>query len=33
MLAGHAVSLGCILVTRNVAHFARIPGLDLEEWY
>lgn len=33
MLAGHAVSLGCILVTRNVSHFSRVTGLTTEDWY
>jgi tRNA(fMet)-specific endonuclease VapC len=33
MLAGHARSLDCAMVTRNVAHFARVAGLRVEDWY
>lgn len=32
MIAGHARSLGLIVVTNNVAEFARVPGIRLENW-
>jgi len=32
MIAGHARSMGLILVTNNMAEFARVPGLRLENW-
>jgi tRNA(fMet)-specific endonuclease VapC len=32
MLAGHALALGAVLVTHNVAEFARVPGLVIEDW-
>ncbi|MBP9664253.1 MAG: type II toxin-antitoxin system VapC family toxin [Pyrinomonadaceae bacterium] len=32
LIAGHAVSLGCILVTNNTKHFSRVPGLVIENW-
>jgi len=32
MIAGHARSLGLILVTNNMAEFERVPGLRLENW-
>jgi tRNA(fMet)-specific endonuclease VapC len=32
MIAGHARSLGLILVTNNVGEFERVPGLRLENW-
>ena len=32
MIAGHARSLGLILVTNNVREFARVPGLRVENW-
>ena len=31
MIAGHAASLDCILVTNNTQHFARM-GIVLEDW-
>ena len=32
MIAGHARSLGLILVTNNVREFERVPGLRVENW-
>ena len=32
MIAGHARSLGLILVTNNMSEFERVPGLRLENW-
>ena len=32
MIAGHARSLGLILVSNNVREFKRVPGLRLENW-
>lgn len=32
MIAGHARSLGLILVTNNLKEFKRVPGLRLENW-
>ncbi len=32
MIAGHARSLGLIVVTNNLAEFARVPGLRVENW-
>ncbi|MEJ1360955.1 MAG: tRNA(fMet)-specific endonuclease VapC [Candidatus Sedimenticola sp. (ex Thyasira tokunagai)] len=32
MIAGHARSLGLILVTNNVKEFERVPGLRLDNW-
>jgi tRNA(fMet)-specific endonuclease VapC len=32
LLAGHARSAGLTLVTGNSAEFARVPGLNLENW-
>lgn len=32
MIAGHARSLGLILVTNNVKEFERVQGLRLENW-
>ena len=33
LIAAHALSLECVLVTHNVRHFQRIPGLKIEDWY
>lgn len=30
LIAGTCLAYGCSLLTRNVAHFARVPGLVLE---
>ncbi|MES1208465.1 MAG: VapC toxin family PIN domain ribonuclease, partial [Pseudomonadota bacterium] len=32
LIAAHAVALRCTLVTNNVRHFARVPGLSVENW-
>lgn len=31
-VAAHAVAQGCILVTANLKHMTRVPGLDVEDW-
>jgi tRNA(fMet)-specific endonuclease VapC len=32
LIAGHALSLNATLVTNNVRHFEKIPGLRIESW-
>ena len=32
LIAAHAVSLGYVLVTSNVKHFADVPGLKVDNW-
>ena len=32
MIAGHARSLGLILVTNNTSEFERVPGLRIDNW-
>jgi tRNA(fMet)-specific endonuclease VapC len=32
LIAAHAVSLRCTLVTNNVRHFSKVPGLSVENW-
>ncbi|MGQ0652673.1 MAG: type II toxin-antitoxin system VapC family toxin [Betaproteobacteria bacterium] len=32
LIAAHAASLRCTLVTNNTRHFSRVPGLVAENW-
>lgn len=32
LIAAHAISLQCTLVTNNVREFERVPGLNIENW-
>jgi len=32
MIAGHAVSENCVLVTHNRKEFERVPDLEIEDW-
>ena len=32
MIAAHALQLGLTLVTHNLKHFRRVPGLELADW-
>ncbi len=32
LIAAHAVTLRCTLVTNNVKHFSKVPGLLVENW-
>jgi tRNA(fMet)-specific endonuclease VapC len=32
VIAAHAVVLKCTLVTNNVRHFSKVPGLTVENW-
>jgi tRNA(fMet)-specific endonuclease VapC len=32
LIAAHAIALELTLVTNNVKHFARVSGLDVENW-
>ncbi len=31
-VAAHALAAGCVLVTANLKHMARVPGLEVEDW-
>ena len=32
LIAAHAACLRCTLVTNNIRHFSKVPGLALENW-
>ena len=32
LIAAHALSMDCILVTNNEKEFSRVPGLKIENW-
>jgi tRNA(fMet)-specific endonuclease VapC len=32
LIAAHAVALRCTLVTNNMRHFSKVPGLSIENW-
>ena len=32
MIAGHAVQLGCVIVTNNIKHFEGFPSLKIQNW-
>ena len=32
LIAAHAVALRCTLVTNNVRHYSKVPGLSVENW-
>ena len=32
LIAAHAVALRCTLVTNNLRHFSKVPGLSIESW-
>ena len=33
VIAAHALTIDATLVTNNVKHFARVPGLRVENWF
>lgn len=33
LIAAHALNLTLIVVTHNTRHFAKVPGLRLEDWF
>lgn len=32
LIAAHAITSGSILITNNMREFARVPGLDVQDW-
>lgn len=32
MIAGHAISASCVLVTNNTKEFSRVTNLEIEDW-
>lgn len=32
LIAAHALSIACSLITNNIKEFTRVPGLKLENW-
>lgn len=32
LIAAHAVTLRCVLVSNNLRHFSKVPGLIVENW-
>ncbi len=32
LIAAHALSLDCTLITNNLRHFSKVPGLKTENW-
>ena len=32
LIAAHAIALRCTLVTNNIRHFTKVPGLSVENW-
>lgn len=32
MIAAHALAIGAVMVTDNIRHFERVPGLVVENW-
>ena len=33
LIASHAAAEGCTVVTNNIKHFTRVPGLKVEVWH